>query len=106
MDQPAQFSRPREIARTVMTSENIDSPATRERWVVCYLAKVLGIDQSNVDLRKGLGEYGLDSVDAMIMAGEFEEHFGVEIDPSLLFEVNNFQEMLEAWGRAPLQSGK
>lgn len=66
-------------------------------WAVAYLAKLLGMDPSHVDLAKGLNEYGLDSVDAMIMAGEFEEHFGVEIDPAVVFEADTVQKMLEAW---------
>jgi acyl carrier protein len=31
---------------------------------------------------RGLADYGLDSMDGVVMAGQMEEHFGVEIDPA------------------------
>lgn len=82
-----------------MTSfdNNVDNPASRRNWVVRYIAKLLGIDARNVDLSKGLAEYGLDSVDAMVMAGEFEQHFGVEIDPATFFEYTTLQQIVDAW---------
>lgn len=77
---------------------NLDPAAVRE-WVIEYLSRVLQIDRRDVDLRKGLGAFGLDSVDALIMAGELEEHFGVEIEPTVLLEFDSFQGMLDAWKR-------
>jgi acyl carrier protein len=73
------------------------SQAARRDWVVRYLASLLGIDAADVDLTKGLGEYGLDSVDAMIMAGQLEDHFQIEIDPAVFFEYDTLQQMLDAW---------
>ena len=55
---------------------------------------------SDIDLGKTLGQFGLDSVDAVIMAGELEEHFGVELDPGAIFAFDTVQGMLEAWERA------
>ena len=77
---------------------SVDAAAVRE-WIVQYLAQVLQIDPRHVDLGKSLGELGLDSVDALILAGELEEHFGVEVEPTAVFEFKSFQGMLDAWGR-------
>jgi acyl carrier protein len=72
-------------------------------WVMRYLARLLEIDERHIDLKKSLGEFGLDSVDAMIMAGEFEEYFRIETDPSLFFDCETIQDLLDAWerGRGP-----
>jgi acyl carrier protein len=75
-------------------------PTTVRDWVVRYLAELLQISPRDIDLGKSLGDFGLDSVDAVIMAGELEEHFGVEIDPSVVFEFDTLQGMLEAWERS------
>jgi acyl carrier protein len=76
-----------------------DPTAVRD-WMVRYLAELLQISPRDIDLGKSLGDFGLDSVDAVIMAGELEEHFGVEIDPSVIFEFDTLQGMLEAWERS------
>jgi acyl carrier protein len=52
-------------------------------WAVAYLAYVLNLPTGEVDLMRGLADYGLDSMDAVVMAGEMEVHFGIEIDPAL-----------------------
>jgi acyl carrier protein len=75
-------------------------PTNVRSWMLGYLARLLEIDERDIDLGKSLGDFGLDSVDAVIMAGELEEHFGVEIDPNVVFEFDTLQEMLEAWERA------
>jgi acyl carrier protein len=79
---------------------NADDPVALRDWVVRYLARLLELDEQHIDLNKSLGEFGLDSVDAMIMAGELEEHFGIETDPSIFFECDTAQELLDAWGRS------
>jgi acyl carrier protein len=83
-----------------MASDPNDNDRIAPRdWVVRYLARLIEIDGSQIDLRKSLSELGLDSVDSMIMAGEFEEYFGVETDPSLFFDCETIQDLLDAWER-------
>jgi len=79
---------------------NADDPVALREWVVRYLARLLELDERHIDLGKSLGEFGLDSVDAMIMAGEFEEHFQTETDPSLFFDCDTVQDLLDAWERS------
>lgn len=71
--------------------------ATRRAWIVHYLANLLSIELDQVSVAKGLGDYGLDSVDAMVMAGEMGTHFGVEIDPADFTDFDTLQEMLDSW---------
>jgi acyl carrier protein len=70
---------------------------TEERlgeWVRGHLAKVRGVTPESVTLDKGLSSYGLDSVDAVLMAGELEEAFGIEIDPARFLACDSFGEII------------
>jgi acyl carrier protein len=51
-----------------------------QEWVCEYLGKLLNIAPESIALDRKLSEYGLDSIDAVLMAGELEEAFGLEID--------------------------
>jgi acyl carrier protein len=63
-------------------------------WVRSHLAQVLGVAPESVTFDKGLSSYGLDSVDAVLMAGELEEAFGVEIEPARFMASNSFSEII------------
>ena len=52
-------------------------------WATVYLAHLLDLPAGEIDLMRGFADYGLDSLDAVVMAGEMEAHFGVDIDPAL-----------------------
>jgi acyl carrier protein len=49
-------------------------------WIRDYLSTLLGMPAERISLDCGVNAYGLDSVDAVLMAGELEEAFGVSID--------------------------
>jgi acyl carrier protein len=71
--------------------------STEERlweWVRAYLAQVLGVAPESIAFDKGLNNYGLDSIDAILMAGELEEAFGIEIDPASFIECDSFQAVI------------
>lgn len=62
-------------------------PAERLRdWMVDYISSVLGVDKDRVGLSAPFDSYGLDSAEAVIMAGVMEEEFQKEIDPNLFFD--------------------
>lgn len=55
-------------------------------WVQNYLGRILGVTPLLIDMDMTLHDYGLDSVDAVLMAGELEEAFSVEIDPGTFLQ--------------------
>ena len=57
--------------------------ANARTWATAYLAHLVGKAEGEIDLYRPFNDYGLDSLDAVVMAGEMEEHFRVEIDPAL-----------------------
>jgi phthiocerol/phenolphthiocerol synthesis type-I polyketide synthase B len=70
---------------------------TEERlweWVRKHLALVRGVAPESVTLDKALSSYGLDSVDAVLMAGELEEAFGLEIEPARFIACDSFREII------------
>ena len=77
----------------------IDSPRelTAENlrlWAAAYLAHLLDRPAAEIDLYSALSEFGLDSMDAVVMAGEMEEHFGVEIDPATFLREATLGELI------------
>lgn len=65
------------------------STLDRERivdWMVKHIRSVLELPKGDFPLEERFDAYGLDSVEAVIMAGLMEEEFGTPIDPMELFE--------------------
>ena len=65
-------------------------------WVRNHLAHLLGVAPETIVLERSLADYGLDSVDAVLMAGELEEALGVEIDPAGFLQFDTFEQMIVA----------
>lgn len=63
-------------------------------WVRNYLAQAGKLSPEQVTFAGTLGDYGLDSVDAVLMAGDLEEAFGLEIDPASFLQFDTFEEMI------------
>ena len=70
------------------------TPENAQRWARGYLAELLARPAESIDLFRPLAEYGLDSVDAVVMAGAMEEHFGIEIDPAAFLREATLGELI------------
>jgi acyl carrier protein len=75
-------------------------------WVRGHLAKTLGVAPESIEFDKRLSNYGLDSVDAILMAGELEEAFGIEIDPASFIECDSFESAIALLASYVDKSGK
>jgi acyl carrier protein len=73
---------------------------TLRDWVRAHLAGLLGKPPATIALDGKLNDYGLDSVDAILMAGELEDHFGIEIDPASFIQFDTFEAMIAALSTA------
>ena len=69
-------------------------PATLRPWVRAYIGNLIGSPVDEVRLDRELGSYGLDSVDAVLMAGEMEQAFGIEIDPAAFLQYSTIEAMV------------
>ena len=70
------------------------TPENARLWARAYLAHLLNRPDGEIDLYQPLSEYGLDSVDAVVMAGEMEAHFGIEIDPATFLREATLGELI------------
>jgi acyl carrier protein len=61
-------------------------------WIRGHVAQRVGVPPESIGFDKGLDTYGLDSVDGVLMAGELEEAFGIEIDPASFLHCESFQQ--------------
>lgn len=68
--------------------------AALREWLTALLARTLGLAPEEVALDRSLDDYGLDSIDAVLIGGELEEKFGVEIDPAAFLRFATFEEMV------------
>lgn len=55
-------------------------------WMVDYISAVLDLGKEKIGTDAPFDSYGLDSAEAVIMAGVMEEEFHREIDPNMFFD--------------------
>jgi acyl carrier protein len=63
-------------------------------WVRRHLGELLGVAPESIALDRKLSDYGLDSVDAVLMAGELEDYFAIEIDPASFIQYPTCEAMI------------
>jgi len=77
-------------------------PAVLRSWMAKYICGVLGLDPATFSPAERFDVYGLDSVEAVIMAGVMEEEFQVIVDPHQFFETPSVEQFVSAFtSRAP-----
>jgi acyl carrier protein len=68
-------------------------------WVRQRLATSLGLRAEDIVLEKSIYDYGMDSVDAVILAGELEEFLGIEVDPAAFLQQPTLEAMIAGLDR-------
>jgi len=66
------------------TTEGIE--AELRGWLCAYLAEELRLPPEAIDPDEPMSVYGLDSVRAITLITEAEDHIGCELDPNALWE--------------------
>ncbi len=79
-----------------MTAASAPADGELRKWVRDYLADVLGIPEPEVELDRTLDSYGLDSIEAVLMAGGLEDFLGLEIDPAAFLQYPTIEAMVAA----------
>jgi acyl carrier protein len=62
------------------------SEAKIRAWMISYVAEILEVDPSKVDVKVPFDRYGLDSSVAISLTNELEEWLKIELDPMLLYD--------------------
>jgi acyl carrier protein len=71
-------------------------------WIVGYVAEYLAIDAADIGMDQDFAALGLDSVDAVLIGGAFEERFDVEIDAAMFLRSSNIDELIADLRRSGL----
>lgn len=63
-------------------------------WITEFLTSLLALEASAIRGDVRFNNLGLDSVDAVVMAGALEEHFDTEIDATLFLRNATIDDLL------------
>jgi acyl carrier protein len=64
-------------------------------WLVARVAHYLDEPPETIDVQADLARYGLESVYAFALCGEIDEEWGVAIEPSLIWDVQDLAELAD-----------
>jgi acyl carrier protein len=71
---------------TVMAARKVRHDSVLENWllerVACYLERPI----EDIDPTVPLAEFGIDSVSALSLCGDVEDHWQLEVDATLVFD--------------------
>jgi acyl carrier protein len=73
-----------------MTDQNMTD------FVRAQIAQRTNLPLEDVQENSVLVDIGLESIDAVLLCGDVEDTFGVEIDPSMIFEHDTLGEFVNA----------
>jgi acyl carrier protein len=63
-------------------------------WIMGFLMSLLNLGPSEISAESRFYNLGLDSVDAVVMAGAMEEHFKTQIDATIFLRNSTLAELL------------
>jgi acyl carrier protein len=75
-------------------------PAVLRAWMTQYICGVVGLDPAKFSTRDRFDVYGLDSFEAVIMAGMMENEFQVTVEPEQFFEAPSVDAFVAAFTNA------
>ena len=82
-------------------AESLRTAADIEKWLKKWLAKTLRMPAEEIDIRTPFSRYGLDSVDAVGLAGELEEYLSRRLPPTLAYDYPSIEALSKHLADAP-----
>ncbi|MGB3642117.1 MAG: acyl carrier protein [Rivularia sp. (in: cyanobacteria)] len=79
----------------VATPQEPITAAAIQAWLVSYLAEMLEVEASEVDITFEFNDYGLDSSAAVGITGDLEEWLEQELDPTLLYDYPTIESLAQ-----------
>lgn len=71
------------------------------QWLIRKVSTTAGIAEQQVDVRTPLAEYGLNSRQAVGLAGDLEEWLGRTLEPTLVWDYPTVQQLTDFLSAAP-----
>ncbi|MEL7356663.1 MAG: acyl carrier protein [Cyanobacteria bacterium J06560_6] len=78
----------------LLTTTPLDISGIQD-WLAEQVARQLGIKSDDIDTRKPFHSYGLDSVQAMAIASQGKQRFGLEISPLVIWNCPTIESLSE-----------
>ena len=77
------------------STQPIDVTTLRD-WLTGRIAEFTERPPAEIAVDKPLGEYGVDSVSALTVCAEIEDHFDITVEPTLLWDHPTIDAIAEA----------
>jgi acyl carrier protein len=74
-------------------NENDTEDSELRQWLITNIAAELQIDPGMIDVQRNLDELGLDSLQAVCLAGDLEKWLGVEIPETAIWDYPTIESM-------------
>lgn len=74
------------------------SPESIQSWLVSSLAAQLELPFDEIDIQKDFTDYGLNSIDAVNLAGGLENFLDCRLSPTLVWDYPNIQTLVQHLG--------
>lgn len=71
------------------------------QWLIRKVSTTAGIAEQQVDVKTPLAEYGLNSRQAVGLAGDLEEWLGRTLEPTLVWDYPTVQQLTDFLSAAP-----
>jgi acyl carrier protein len=65
-------------------------------FLTSEISRRTGVPLSAIEPSTVLVDIGLQSLDAVMICGEIEDRYGIELEPTMMFEYRTFAEVLQA----------
>ena len=66
-----------------------------QEWLAARIAEQIEVEPEEIDITERLDSYGLDSAQAMVIAGKMEEFMGFELSPTLVWHYPTIESLSE-----------
>ena len=80
---------------TTASTNSVHSTAEIQEWLVQTFSKLLGVEPDQIDVNEPLSFLGLESIEAITIAGELTEWLGYEITPTLVWDYQTINEIAD-----------
>jgi acyl carrier protein len=87
-----------EKTESIVENASIARPLSVEEiqdWLACRIAEQLGVDPDEIELRSPFNSYGLTSMQAMSIATQGKQQFGVAFSPLVMWSFPNIVTLSE-----------
>ena len=75
-------------------------------WIGAWIARELKLERGQIDADKTFVRYGMDSVHAMMLVGDLEEHLGRRLPPTLAWDHPTLEALAAHLAQSPEPIGR